>query len=237
MNRFKKLFLLSLIFNVFLLGLLGGLVYRLGGLRYFIYRVQSKGLSALYEHRKTQFEQLPDTTNEIIFLGDSITEAGEWAEWLQNPAIKNRGIAGDTSSELLKRLEEVLRAQPKVIFLMIGVNDLLFVSKEKVLENYRKIINEIKAKSPGTKLYLQSVLPVNRDVSRIPIDNTTIVALNTGIQQLAKEFELQYLDIYTLLKNNKGQLDAQYTSDGIHLNGSAYLTWTTAIGQYLKDDF
>lgn len=237
MNRFKKLLIPSLLLNIFLFILLIALVYRLGGPRYFIYRVQSGGLSALYEHRKDLFNQLPDLMGEIIFLGDSITEAGEWSELFNNSAIINRGIAGDSTPELLKRLDEVLRAQPKKIFLMIGVNDLLFVGSNSVLSNYKKIVEQIKLKSPTSKLYLQSVLPVNREVSRIPIANETILELNRGIQDIAKEAGLDYLDIHSLLKNEKGQLDEKYTSDGIHLNGTAYLTWTKAIEQYLKDDF
>ena len=237
MNRFKRLFLLSLISNFLLLSLIGALVYRLGGIRYFMYRVRSGGLAALYEHRKDQFELLQDAKGEIIFLGDSITEAGEWAEWFGNPSVKNRGIAGDTTPNLLKRLDEVLRSQPSKIFLMIGVNDLLFVGKGEVLDNYQTILQQIKEKSPTTKLYLQSVLPVHRGVSRIPIDNATINALNDGIQQLAKSNNLEFLDIHSLLKDAEGRLDKQYTSDGIHLNGKAYLKWTKAIEQYLKDDF
>ena len=64
MNRFKTLLIFSLIINILLVAILGALVYRLGGIRYFIYRVQSGGLSALYEHRKDLFNQLPDNMEQ-----------------------------------------------------------------------------------------------------------------------------------------------------------------------------
>lgn len=236
MSRLKKLLIFSLIINLILVAAIGALVYRLGGPRYFLYRLKSKGLTALYEHRKDLYNQLPERMGEIIFLGDSITEAGAWSELFNKPLIINRGIAGDTSSGLLRRLEEVLRSNPAKIFLMIGVNDLLFVGSGDILKNYEAIIKQIKEKSPDTKLYLQSVLPVNREVSLIPIKNETINDLNTGIQELAEKYDLPYLDIHQLLKDDKGQLNEKYTSDGIHLNGAAYLTWTKAIAQHLNDD-
>ena len=45
--------------------------------------------------RRSLFEKLPVTSKDIVFLGNSITDGGEWNELLANPRVKNRGISGD----------------------------------------------------------------------------------------------------------------------------------------------
>ena len=67
---------------------------------------------------------MPDTPNEIIMLGNSITDGCEWSELFQNSNIKNRGISGDITEGVLYRLDEVTRSKPAKVFLLIGINDL-----------------------------------------------------------------------------------------------------------------
>ena len=55
--------------------------------------------------KRSLFEQLPIRGNDIVFLGNSITDGGEWNELLANPRVKNRGISGDRSSWILDRLD------------------------------------------------------------------------------------------------------------------------------------
>ena len=60
-----------------------------------------------------------------LFLGDSLTEYGNWRELFPGLDIKNRGIAGDTTDGVLHRLDGITALSPDKIFLMIGINDLL----------------------------------------------------------------------------------------------------------------
>ncbi|HKM19400.1 MAG TPA: hypothetical protein VJY14_05000, partial [Aliarcobacter sp.] len=74
-----------------------------------------------YKHKVSQFEMLKDRNNiEIMMLGDSITDEGEWSE-LWGKVVQNRGISGDTTSGVLDRLYTVNKNIKKV-FIMIGVN-------------------------------------------------------------------------------------------------------------------
>ena len=69
-----------------------------------------------YDQKLTLFRLLPDTKGEIVFLGNSITDIGEWSEIWQNPTVKNRGISGDITFGVLARLDEVLSSKPKKLF-------------------------------------------------------------------------------------------------------------------------
>ena len=73
--------------------------------------------------KRSLFEQLPIRGNDIVFLGNSITDGCEWAELFNNRHIKNRGISADRSGWLLDRLDPIVNGHPKKLFLMIGTND------------------------------------------------------------------------------------------------------------------
>ncbi len=219
----------SLMLNVILLT--GGLfvVQSLGGVRYLWFRMQHRGVSGLYENRRNFFAVLPSDSNTIVFLGNSITEQGEWAELLGNCRVRNRGIATDGIQGMINRLDAVQRQQPAKIFLMAGVNDLLFHNPSKVLEMYHELVLAIKTSMPETEVVLQSVLPVNNQVRDTGLKNEDIKKVNSGIQVIAKELGCRYIDLFSLLSDMDGRLKANYTADGIHLSGQAYLIWREAI--------
>lgn len=123
--------------------------------------------STYYYQKKELFEILPDTKDEIIFLGNSIIDGWEWGELFKNKDIKNQGISGDITDGLLFRLDEVTRSNPYKIFIMIGVNDLSRnKNPEYILTNYSKILQTIVENTPDTQIYVQSILPVNEQFGK-----------------------------------------------------------------------
>jgi len=233
MYSWKTIFIISLFFNITLLGGMTYIIHRLGGLKYMIHRVNNRDISGIYEHRKGFYDLLPMTKDAIVFLGDSITEYGQWEEFTQHPKVVNRGIAGDTTPNLLKRLEAITEGQPAKIFLMIGINDFLFFDRHQIFKNYTRVVEQLQKESPKTQIYLQSILPVNGAIRRIEVSNEDIRLLNEDIQALAQQHRLPYLDLHNLLTDAQGKLDQQYTKDGIHLNAAAYLIWKQLVLPYL----
>ena len=234
-DKRKIILYFSLLSNVvFLIGF-GLIIKRLGGINYFRYRMSSNSISAQYQHKDNLYRKLMEQKKSIVLLGDSITEAGEWAELLQHQKILNRGIAGDVTSGLLRRLDAIIDLDPAQIFLMIGINDLLFVSPAEAAHNYRNIVQKIRDSLPQCQLTLQSVLPINKRVRNIPIEAGDILDLNQNIKQIAADFGLAYIDLHPLLSDENGALDPNYTLDGIHINGEAYVVWARALKPYLLD--
>ena len=182
-----------------------------------------------YEGRMELYDQLNNQPADILFLGNSITERGEWAELLPGRKIANRGIGGDNTFGVLARLDGVIKQQPKKIFLLIGINDIgRGLPTEVILSNYRRIVSRLTQSLPKTKLIIQSVLPMNE--GKLPYDYlkgkaAKVKALNEGIVLIAKEFNLTYLNLHELFADDKGELKADYTKDGIHIEPAAYVDW------------
>jgi lysophospholipase L1-like esterase len=191
-----------------------------------------------YYIQKSHFETLPDIENEIIFLGDSLTDLGRWSEMFQNINIKNRGIRADRTDGVLERLQEVVLSLPDKIFIMIGVNDLSRKRKiSEIIANYEKILRFIQKNSPQTKIFVQSVLPVNEDIPyRIGhADNDDIIRLNTELKQLCSHHAITFIDLFPFFKNENNKLKEELTLDGLHPNGKGYLVWKSVIEKYVSD--
>jgi predicted alpha-1,2-mannosidase len=195
----------------------------------------NKAIKAYYYHKKEHFELLPNTENEIIFLGNSITDGAEWFELFENPNIKNRGIGGDDTDGVLERLQEVTESHPDKVFIMIGTNDLAYgKTVEYIKENYKKIINRIKSDSPDTRIYLESVLPVD-DAIHYTRPNQKIIQLNNYLVELAKRENCTYINLTTEFSNEKGKLKKKYSFDGLHVNGLGYGVWKEIIDEFVKE--
>ena len=195
--------------------------------------------SPYYLHSKSMFESLPNTADEIIFLGNSITDGCNWTELFEDLRVKNRGISGDVTEGIINRLDEVTESNPSKIFVMIGINDLARgMSKKEIFDNYEIIVDKILEASPKTKIYIESILPVNEKYDKFKNHYSkadSIVSLNNDLENLAKEKGQTYIDLFSSFIDSEGKLKDEFTEDGLHLNGDAYQLWKSLVEKYVYD--
>lgn len=188
---------------------------------------ENKTQISYFLNRQKLFEVLPRDSNSIIFLGNSLTQNFELAEHFHNINIKNRGISGDITAGVLNRLTTIIQTQPKKIFIEIGINDLgQGISKDSVLINYKKILFILQKECKSTKVYLQSLFPVENGRMEFPTYctpsiNKDIKFVNQELINYALQHNLTYIDTYSKFELN-GQLNPKYSLDGIHLSGEGY---------------
>jgi len=200
---------------------------------------QENKFGTYYNQRLTLFEKLPDTKGEIIFLGNSITDGGEWCELLGNAKVKNRGISGDTTEGVLFRLTEVTRSKPAKVFLLIGINDLSRgVSKDTVFSNICKIAGRIQKDSPKTKVYIQSILPVNDTFGMFKghtSKTAEVIWVNNRLKEWCAKDKVGFIDLYSHFKmNDSEKMNSKFTNDGLHLLGDGYLLWCEILKPFLS---
>ena len=205
----------------------------IGLLRY--YGITSSPLppKAHYEEMVKMFDDTHEDSGGIVFLGDSITEFLNVDEFLPSYHIIKRGIAGDTTSGVLRRLGEVIALKPRKLFLLIGTNDIgIDLWTTSIARNIREIVSRIQAKSPETKIYLESLFPTRHIPSR---PNAYIQELNHEIAAIAQDLHCTFIDLYPLLLGEDGELAEEYTLDGLHLSDKAVAKWTAYLVPYLDE--
>lgn len=196
-------------------------------------QAQRRSHSTYYEQRASLFEVLPTSPDDIIFLGNSITDGCEWAELFDNKNVKNRGISGDICDGIIDRIETITKGQPAKIFLMIGTNDMAHgISADTISYKVREIIRTIKKESPATQIYLQSILPTNDCYGKFTGHTQRwemIPDINRLLKEVAKDEDVEYIDLFSLFADSEAKMDTAYSNDGLHLNGRGYQVWRDAL--------
>ena len=190
-----------------------------------------------YALKLGQFRSYPNSKKDIIFVGNSITAGTDWAELLGNAHARNRGISGDITYGVLERLDEVTEGQPAKVFVLIGINDIEHnIPDTLIVNNYRRIIQRIKTASPRTKIYFQTLLPVNNEFTQFKKHynkDEHILFVNTELTKIAAEEQITLIDLHPHFLDAGNKLDKQYTMDGLHLNAAGYKVWAAILKQYL----
>ncbi|WP_346861840.1 GDSL-type esterase/lipase family protein [uncultured Draconibacterium sp.] len=201
---------------------------------------QNDTFSTYYYQKLSLFKSLPDTPNEIIMLGNSITDGGEWSELFQNSNIKNRGISGDITEGILYRLDEVTSSSPSKVFLLIGINDLARnIPADTVFQNICKIARSIHKISPETQMYVQSILPVNPEFTKFSNHITKtpeILQINRTLEQWCKANKVNFVNLFdSFAESQTNYLKPIFTNDGLHLTANGYLKWAEIISPLIEE--
>jgi lysophospholipase L1-like esterase len=184
-----------------------------------------------YAQRLKVFAAEPSVTGGIVFLGNSITEFGDWKKLTGDSTAVNRGIAADNSFGVLDRLDEVIARRPRKLFLEIGINDIAQdIPVEVIQKNIYSIVKRVRAESPNTSVYVMSILPTNNDVRQeypeLYGKNGIVQRLNYELRLHAVENEFAYIDLWRRVATPDGDLDRRYARpDGLHPNAAGYQVW------------
>ncbi len=176
-----------------------------------------------------------DSPRGIVVLGDSLTHWGDWKSLFPDAEITNCGMAGDTTEDVFARLGPAISSKPRKLFLLIGINDLLQTKGQaEVLNRYRAILKKIAKNSPATKVYVQSLLPVNTEMFTSSFSNEDLRDFSQKLQKIAEEKKLEYIDLFPCFLKD-GQMDREYTSDGLHLSPAGYDRWKELIEKFVTE--
>ena len=220
-------------------------------------RYQDDWKKSTYFKRINNFKENPIGRNKVVFLGNSITNGlRKHFSQFNRSDIVNRGIDGDISLGVLERLNEIIYYKPKAVFILIGINDFFNdltkmpeVTPKFVSKNIFNSAKTIKKGSPKTKIYLQTILPINKQQYQNKLKKDT----GNSYYWLEPDFEInineQILKTNEILRNNKifqvidlhplfidknSIMNEKYSTDGVHLNKLGYQKWIDIINPVLS---
>jgi lysophospholipase L1-like esterase len=167
-----------------------------------------------YTTRVRAFKEQNQQLQYVVLLGDSITEGFDVPTYFPGRRVLNRGIGADVIGNalpdddprgVLRRLDEsVFDCAATDVFLLIGINDLGSGRTPEVMEQgYREILERINKQAPAIRVHVQSVLPTRDKHAK---HNANVLDFNQRLKKLAGEFEYEYLDIHSLMADDKGEL-------------------------------
>ncbi|MFE4470367.1 SGNH/GDSL hydrolase family protein [Leifsonia sp. NPDC056824] len=156
----------------------------------------------------------------LVLVGDSLTQGGDWESWMPGEEIVNLGVAGDTSDDVVARLNDVVEAGPALVALLIGTNDLAWRrSVEHVVRNVETILVTLRKELPEVRILVQSVMPRGHEFA------DQIRDINRHLWQFAPTVHAAWLDLWPAMALEDGELNPAYTDDRLHLNAEGYRAW------------
>ena len=205
--------------------------------------------NAYYDTRRAAHDEEGLQQGAIVFLGNSITEQGWWSLLLKRGDVENRGIGGDVTDGLLERMDEsIFDLEPKKVFINIGTNDISRpeYKRERLMSHYRKILMQIQARLPETKIYVMSYYPVNRELPGADPEavkaqfgartNAELKKVNAEVKKMAEELGCTYINVFDCLLDEKGNLKAEYTIEGMHMYANGYAVVLEKLMPYLLEE-
>lgn len=161
---------------------------------------------------------------DIIMLGDSLIARGEWDTLLYPKKVINLGHDGDTTKDVLSRLDLATDVHAQCIYLMIGINDMnSYKSLDKIFEDYVEILKELEKSS--SKVIVQSIL-----YTQMKSFNKKVKELNIKLKEYCTKNDLVYIDLNKALSQDESLLN-DFTTDGLHLT-KAYIAWARELRNY-----
>ena len=193
---------------------------------------------------ETKDDKVDDVKREkYVFLGDSIFEQYMTSYFFKGYDTVNSGVSGITALKTLERLDSGLyEYNPTTIFILLGTNDLYFgYTEEETFEHLKNLINKIHEDKPEIVINVLSLLPINlSDDPKINKSvnenrsNEKINKVNEYLKDFCNSKNINYINVHDILLDEKGELDWNYTREGLHITDLGYHPITMELLKYMK---
>lgn len=203
------------------------------------------------EYKIERYRKMNETAvkGKIVFAGSSLMEMFPIEQFVKedqlSATVYNRGVGGFITEELLANINTcIIDLKPSKLFINIGTNDLSNPQMpiSKIMDNYGKILAQVKEQVPNVKIYLMAYYPVNYEAAADEMkpclkirSNDKIRSANNEVALLAQKYHVNYIDVNAPLLDENGNLRADYTIEGMHINEQGYRAIYPLLKQYIID--
>lgn len=180
--------------------------------------------------------------NDAVFLGDSRTEGFALFSGLTNmTTYASRGLnvssvftdaTIDLNGTMVTAIDALKSTSFGKLYIMFGLNEAGWPSTDYFIEEYGRIIDEVRAANPDAVIYIQSILPVTKSFSDSSdiFNKAKIDEFNSRLMMLAQDKQVYYVNCAEAVADSEGYLPEGSATDGIHFGVPQAQAWL----EYLK---
>ena len=184
--------------------------------------------------------------DDAVFIGDSLPTGIQLYNILPDTTVLasvgininnifTNEVISDGNGGQQTILDAAKDIQPAKIYTMLGTNGLKGLGPEETVRYYRQLVQQLKADHPDSIIYVQSLMPINEEIFAAnygyELTNAEIDECNELLMQMAGEEEVYFVNCAEAIKDENGELPAEFTTDGLHFRGEYYNKWI----DYLKE--
>ena len=181
-----------------------------------------------FRYKNESMDYLQEGEKRVVFMGNSIFE--NWLrfdpEMWDNNSYVNRGISGQTTPQMLVRFRaDVIDLKPELVVILAGTNDVAEntgpTTLKMILDNIFSMVQL--AQTNDIEVIMCSILPAAQYPWNLyikPIEK--IEKLNIALKNYANAHDIEYIDFYSVMKNDEKGMLRNLTYDGVHPNVEGY---------------
>lgn len=185
--------------------------------------------------------------SKALFIGNSITEGfSRWGDMKEATfyAVEGLNVNSFFNTDKFRWHNKQITPDAALaegnfdkVFLMFGINELGWRSKEAFINRYKAVIESVKEKQPNAEIYVQSIIYVTAKKSKSDkiFNNKKIEEFNAQIEKMSKENQVKYIDLNKGLCGDKKYLPKDAATDGIHLSPSYCKKWKAYLVEYFNN--
>jgi hypothetical protein len=190
---------------------------------------------------KRTYETVDDSYfDDALFVGDSrVVGLSEYCEAIDSRATfyakKSLTIYNIRDDAWIKTedgrkltLWEALEGQQfSKIYIMVGINEIGTGDENRFAAAYKEVLDALTASQPNAIIFINSIMHVNGEKNENDelYNNTNINIRNDAIIPLANQNTIFYLNVNEAVDDEEGNLNSEWTSDGVHLKAAYYEYW------------
>lgn len=169
----------------------------------------------------------------VVFAGDSIVYQMDFSKHFEN--VYNRGIKGEKIEGLSARIDSIAAMKPDKLFVLIGINNFYqaIFAENGYLDNYEMLFARIQERMPETKVYIQSILPINKEL-RPDIPTQKLKNVNIILELLTEECGFEFINLWKEFADHNDNLDKTLTDDGHHLSEEGREKYYSFIAPFIE---
>ncbi len=177
---------------------------------------------------RSENRKLMNRTNNVVFMGDSITEFWKVHNeiFFTSKSFINRGISGQTTPQMLLRFQQdVIDLKPSIVVILAGINDIAEntgpATTEEIMDTIILMVEMANANK--IKVILCTILPSNHFYWNPKLEPANkVIALNKLISDYSQKNKISLVDYYSSMVDEEKGLQKRYGADGVHPNLEGY---------------
>lgn len=171
-----------------------------------------------------------DTPEYYNFLGDSLVTRWDLQQSFPDLLTKNYGLSGSGIEHIQAYAGKFDR---QILVVLSGTNDLQANFTQDNVEKYADDFIKAVIATESDRIYIISVLPCRFNGNSERERNRVIVEFNNAVRERAANSRIRFIDVHDMFLKD-GELNMQYSYDGLHLNHYGYEILNHQLDKYLQ---
>lgn len=173
--------------------------------------------------------------SDVVLWGDFLIQRGQWKKIANDYKILNLGEPWTTVTDVLIKVQGLVKVKPRILILMIGTSDFILSNSASPVKIFNEICELLEIlKSYNIKPIINSIIEYSYPAFRDKLEN--VKNFNKMLEGYCISNNIKICNLNVLLMNDVNSKNAKnyFEVDGLTINDAAYEIWENHLLKFVK---